>query len=153
MGLPDGLMAAFVLSPHRVIKTHAALGHNTNSFGLRLGVTYSPLSKSVSPYGAFELGHYFSADTPDWMRETAKDAGLKDKTLVRVGYTFINGHLGVRFGSDKVGVYFQGGVSFIAANALVIKPKPNFTPPVDLYRDTSVNLWIASGRVGAEFSF
>lgn len=153
MGLPDGIMAAFAYRAHEWVTVHAAVGHNTNSPGLRIGGSFSPIDYAIEPYAALELGYYFEAETSDWMRDTAKKAGLDDKTLDRVGYKFANGHLGLRFGNDTTCVYIQGGISYIDAKTLVIKPKPTFTPPVDLYRETIVHVWITSGRLGVAFFF
>ena len=153
LGLPDGIMAAFLFRPHKLVTSHVALGHNTNSPGLRIGASFSPIDYAVEPYTALELGYYFEAETPGWMRDTAKEAGLDDKTLDRVGYKFVNGHLGLRVGNNTASAFVQGGLSFIDAKALVIKPKPNFAPPVDLYRETVIHAWIISGRVGIAFYF
>ena len=153
VGVPDGVMVAGAYHAHPLLTTHVGLGYNLNSPGLRIGATFAPLSGSVTPLATLELGHYFAADTPEWMRETAKDAGLNDKTLIRLGYTFINTHLGLRVGSPRIGVRLHGGLSFVAAKALVIKPKPNFTPPVELYRETSVRVWTLSGKLGMEYNF
>jgi hypothetical protein len=153
MGLPDGFMAAFMFRAHDWVTAHAALGHNTNSPGFRIGASFSPIDYAVEPYTALELGYYFEAETASWMRDTAKKAGLDDKTLDRVGYKFVNGHLGLRFGNASASAFIQGGISFIDAKALVIKPKPNFAPPVDLYRETVVHVWTVSGRVGIAYYF
>ncbi len=148
LGLPDGMVASFGYHAHDWITAHAGIGHNTNSFGLRGGVSFEPINYAIAPYLALDAGTYFSADTASWMRGTAKSAGLDDKTLERLGYWYANGHLGVRFGAGSAWVYLQGGVSFIDIDAFVIKPKPNFVPPVDLYRETTVHVWTVSGRLG-----
>ncbi len=44
-------------------------------------------------------------------------------------------------------------VSYIDATAQVIKPRTSMTPPVDLYRETTVHLWTMSGRGGFVYYF
>jgi hypothetical protein len=153
VGLPDGFVGSFAVRAHHLLGAHVGLGHNTNSFGLRGGVSFTPIQFLVAPYLALEAGHYLEADTASWMRSTAKKAGLDDKTLGRVGYSYANGHLGVRFGSGHAALFLQGGISYIDATAQVIKPKPNFIPPVDLYRETIVHVWTVSARGGVLFYF
>ena len=153
LGLPDGLVASFAYRPHRMIAGHAGLGHNSNSPGVRAGVAFSPIQFAVAPYLALDAGHYFEAETADWMRSAAEKAGLDDKTLERVGYSYVNGHLGLRLGSRSAAFTLQFGLSYIDATAEVIKPKPNFVPTVELYRETVVHVWTMSGRGGFVYSF
>jgi hypothetical protein len=153
LGFPDGVMASFAYQAHPRLSPHVGLGHNANSLGLRVGGRWTFVDGGVAPYLGLESGHYFQAQTPDWMRETAKSAGLEDKTLDRAGYTFANAHLGVSLGSGKLRFHLQTGISFVRANTLIIKPKPNYTPPVDLYRDTRIHAWLVSGRAGVGYYF
>jgi len=148
VGLPDGMVASFAFRAHEHIELHAGIGHNTNSFGARGGAAWLPLRTLVSPFAALEIGGYLPADTADWMQSTARSAGLDDKTLERVGYWYSNAHLGARIGSRAAAFYLQGGFSFIDATADIIKPKPNYVPPVDLYRTTEVRVWALGGRAG-----
>ncbi|MBT8493271.1 MAG: hypothetical protein KJO07_09470 [Deltaproteobacteria bacterium] len=153
VGLPSGLTAGVAYRPHRVITTHAGLGHNLNGFGIKAGLQLAPWQLKASPYLALEGGHYFRSDTPEWMAETAKDAGLDDKTLQRLGYTFASTHLGLRMGSGQPAFFIQAGLSFVRAGTDYIKPKPLLTPPVDLYRETIVNLWLIGGQMGVIWYF
>lgn len=154
LGLPDGMVGSFAYRAHQHVGAHVGLGHNTNSFGLRAGAAWLPLAPAVvAPYLALEGGLYFSADTAGWLRSAAKSAGLDDKTLERLGYRYANLHLGARFGRGAAAFYIQGGVSFISATAGIIKPKPNYEPPVDLYRETVVHVWTLSGRAGLVYFF
>jgi len=152
VGVPDGAVAAFAFRVHPQITTHAGLGHNANGPGLRVGVQLAPFVAAVAPYLALTAGHYFRAETPEWLKETAKDAGLDDKSLERLGYQFFDAHLGARFGA-ATSFYVQAGVSFIRATADIIKPKPTYVPPVDLYRETTVHIWALSGQAGMVFYF
>jgi hypothetical protein len=153
IGLPDGIVGSFSYRALDWVSAHIGVGHNTNSFGLRAGARLDPLDRVIAPYLSVDAGVYGDADTASWMRSTAQSAGLDDKTLERLGYWYANGHLGVRFGSGSAWIYLQGGVSYIDIDATVIKPKPNFVPPVDLYRETVVHVWTASGRGGFLYRF
>ncbi len=153
LGVPDGLMASFVYRPHTELRALFGIGHNSNSPGLRAGLQWSPWQALLAPYLALEAGHYFRADTPDWMRDLAQSAGLKDKTLESVGYQYGNGHLGVAIGGKSLRFCLQMGVSFVRASTLIIKPKPNYTPPVELYRETTIHAWLMSGRAGLLYTF
>ena len=155
VGLPDGMVASYAFLAHPGVQLHAGLGHNTNSFGLRAGVLATPFRRrAVTPYAALEGGWYAHADTAGWMQSTAKNAGLDDKTLEAFGYRYLNLlHVGLRIGGGAASFYLQGGVSFISAQASIIKPKPNVEPPVDLYRETTVHVWALSGRAGLMYFF
>lgn len=153
VGLPDGLVASFAYRAHDQVDLHLGLGHNSNSFGARAGGAWLPLRAVVAPFAALEVGGFLPADTADWMQSTARSAGLDDKTLERVGYWFGNAHLGARVGSDSAAFYLQGGLSFIDATAHIIKPKPSYTPPVDLYRETHVRVLGLGGRAGLVYFF
>src|SRR5687768_3283117 len=131
LGVPDGLVASFAIREPRLIGAYAGLGYNANSLGARVGVRLEPIVADVAPYLALEGGAYLEAETPDWMRGTAKAAGLDDKTLESVGYRFANLHLGARVGAGATSFYLQGGLSFVSATTGIIKPKPNYEPPVE----------------------
>jgi hypothetical protein len=150
VGLPDGIAASYAYRVRPPVDLHAGLGHNTNGFGLRAGVHATPFRRrAVTPYAALEGGWFFQAETPEWMRSTAKKAGLDDKTMESLGYRYLNlAHLGARFGGGAASFYMQGGVTFIRAYAGIIKPKPNYDPPVDLHRETIVHVWTLSVRAG-----
>lgn len=153
LGLPGGLVASFVVRPQRVVTTYAGLGHNSNSFGMRAGARVLPWATPAAPYLALEGGFYLESGTPGWMRDLAKSAGLDDKTLERLGYRYASGQLGVRIGSGSPAFYLQAGVSFIAASILVLKPKPTYVPPVDLYREQKLHVWAVTGHGGFLFWF
>jgi hypothetical protein len=153
LGFPDAAMASFAYRARPQLMPHVGLGYNANSVGLRVGGRWTFLPGDASPFFALDAGNYFQANTPTWMRKAAKDYGLKDKTMQRVGYQFASGHLGFGVGSGDFQFYMQAGISFVRANALIIKPKPKYLPPVDLYRDTTVNLWLVSGRLGVLYFF
>jgi hypothetical protein len=153
VGFPDAVMASFAYRARPHLTPHIGIGHNGNSAGLRLGGRWTITPGKTAPYLSLEAGNYFQAKTPGWMRKTAKSAGLKDKTLDRAGYQFASGHLGLGIGRGDFQFYMQTGISFVRANALIIKPKPNYLPPVDLYRDTTVHLWLVSGRLGVLYFF
>ena len=87
------------------------------------------------------------------MRDLAQSAGLDDKTLLRLGYRYAQTQLGLRIGRGAAAFYLQGGVSFIAATVLILKPKPNVIPPIDLYREQDVHVWGVTGHGGLIYWF
>jgi hypothetical protein len=153
VGVPDGLMTSLAVRVLPMLDAHAGLGTNANSLGARIGARLSPIAAVVAPYLALEGGGFLEAETPDWMRSTAKKAGLDDKTLTMVGYRFANLHLGARIGGGTTTFYAQGGVSFVSATTGIIKPKPNYEPPVELHRETVVHVWFLAGHLGVEHAF
>jgi hypothetical protein len=153
LGLPSGLTVGAAYQPHPVVTSHAGLGYNLNGFGVRIGAQLSPWQLTAQPFLAVEVGHYFRSDTPEWMADAAKDAGLDDKTLQRLGYSFASSHIGLRFGSGQPAFFVQAGLSFVRAGTDYIKPKPLLTPPVDLYRETIINLWLIGGQMGVLWYF
>ncbi len=153
LGFPDAAMASLAYRARPELTPHIGVGYNANSLGLRIGGRWTFMQGDAAPFVSLEAGNYFQAKTPAWMRKAAKNAGLKDKTMQRVGYQFASSHLGYGIGSGDFQFYMQAGISFVRANALIIKPKPNYLPPVDLYRDTTVNIWLLSGRLGVLYFF
>lgn len=153
VGVPDGLVGGVAVQAHDHIDLHLGVGHNSNSFGGRAGAAWLPLRAVVSPLAALELGGFLPADTDEWLQDSAKSAGLDDKTLRRVGYWYASLHLGARIGAGAAAFTLQGGLSFIDATADIIKPKPSYQPPVDLYRETEVRVWAVTGRIGLLYWF
>jgi hypothetical protein len=113
-GLPDGVNASLVYRPARWVRAHVGGGYNLISSGVRAGVTLAPFG--WGPSATLEGGHYFDGNANGVARKFA-GAGFKDNDLLeRVGYDYVNAHLGFEIGYRRVTFYVHGGMSYIRAS-------------------------------------
>lgn len=152
VGVPDGLIGAFTVHPHRRLAFHVGGGHNSMSPGLRAGVQLYALTGAAAPYMAVEAGYFFSGPANSLAQGIALQAGVdRDTQLEEIGYSFANGHLGLRLGSRSAAVYLQAGISMVRTSATSresrdIEMSPNTT--VDVLTESVFRIWTPSGRIG-----
>lgn len=152
MGVPDGFIGALVVHAHRQIAVHAGGGHNSISPGVRAGVQVHALDRAITPYLAVEGGHYVAGHANDMARELALQAGLDAGTeLEQLGYSYANGHLGLKLGSAGAAFYIQAGLSYVRTSAATrdsrgLEMAPTTT--VDVRTDSVFRIWTPSGRIG-----
>jgi hypothetical protein len=110
-GLPDGLNAALVYRPWRWVRAEAGGSYNMISPGVRAGLTLIPFG--WGPSGTLEAGHYFEGNANGIARKFA-GADYKDSALLeRIGYDYVNAHLGFEFGVHRMTFFIHGGMSYI----------------------------------------
>jgi hypothetical protein len=113
VGVPDGMNAALVYRPTSWLRTHAGGSYNMISAGVRGGLALIPFG--AGPSLVLEGGHYFEGNANGLARKFAGDS-FKDKAVLdRVGYDYVNGHLGLEMGSRRVTFYIHGGMSYVRA--------------------------------------
>lgn len=162
LGVPDGFTVALAVRLHRLVRVHAGVGHNAISPGIRAGVQVLPWTRTVTPYAALELGHYFQGQPGAWMLALTQEVTATEfmdpdsVTIERVGYSYGNAHLGLRLGSARAAFYVQGGVSRMYATILLSQHRDAVTPvpiEVDVSSRSEAWLWTASARLGLEARF
>jgi hypothetical protein len=113
-GLPDGMQVSLVWRPWKALRMSAGGGYNMISKGVRIGATLLPFGRG--PSGTLEAGHFFEGNANNAAAKffgpgiVTSDFG---PTLERVGYDFVNAHLGLDFGYKRVTFFIHGGMSYI----------------------------------------
>jgi hypothetical protein len=129
VGVPDGLIGSLTIRPRNWVRLSAGGGTNSISRGWRTGITLLPFG--AGPSASLEYGRYQDGDG----NALAKALGLDSSpVLERVGYQYMNAHLGLDFGSRRFVFFLHGGVTTLRGqihnlNALI---------PAPTTRDTSV---------------
>jgi hypothetical protein len=111
VGVPDGLMGSLVVRPLKWVRAAGGGGTNSISRGWRTGVTLLPFG--AGPSVSLEYGQYQDGDA-NGLAKTFLGKGFDGSpTLERVGYEFMNAHLGLDFGSRNVVFFIHGGVTML----------------------------------------
>ncbi len=145
VGVPDGANASLVVRPIRMLQLHGGVGSNGVTTGMRAGVTVVPLSWWCSPSVSLDVGRYPEGDANWIVRKVMSDPTFMSPTLERVGYDYLDAHVGLELGSKRVTFYIHAGASRIVGNLR------NLSDPakgVTFSDDPKVTLWSPSVRIG-----
>jgi hypothetical protein len=110
-GLPDGMQGSLVLRPLKWFRTSLGGGYNMISKGVRAGATLVPWGRG--PSGTLEVGRYFDGDANAAARSFLGAGFQGAPVLQRIGYDYVNAHLGLDFGYKRVTFYIHGGMSYV----------------------------------------
>jgi hypothetical protein len=113
-GVPDGASASMVYRPFSWLRAEAGGSYNMISKGVRGGVSVLPFG--MGPSASLEAGHYFDGNANGIARSIAGGGFRDNAVLQRIGYDFVNAHLGLDFGFRRVVFFIHGGMSFVRAN-------------------------------------
>jgi hypothetical protein len=131
VGVPDGMQGSLVLRPWRALRASVGGGYNMISKGVRVGVTLLPFGRG--PSGTLEVGRYFEGNGNAAAAQFL-GAGVSDSFLgpafQRVGYDFVNAHLGLDFGYKRATFYIHGGMSYVEGKVHNIDQVINHTTPM-----------------------
>jgi hypothetical protein len=151
-GVPDGATASLVLRPMSWLRAEAGGGYNLVSKSVRGGLSLIPFGSG--PSATIEAGHYFEGDANGLARKLA-GAGFEDNALLqRVGYDFVNAHLGIEMGARRVTFFIHGGMSYVRAkvhniNAAIEQEMPSGGgTTVSFNQDPIVRAFIPSVKLG-----
>jgi len=152
IGLPDGATASIVVRPIRSLRAHAGVSHNMISLGERVGLTWVPLSWWFSPTLSVEYGHYAEGNANPLVRTVMGDQTFQSAVLERVGYDYLNGHVGLEFGRKWFTFYIHAGMSRVTGTVHNIDSETmtgnEGTTTVSFSKDPSIKLWAPSARIG-----
>ena len=113
VGLPDGLGASLVITPHRFVRVHAGGLNNGAGSGVRFGAMLLAFPAWVfRPYLAADAGYVF-AGVGAWLTPMLSDPTLKS-ALEKMSVGFVNAHVGFELGSKDVAITLRGGFSYVA---------------------------------------
>ena len=108
LGLPDGLIASLTIRPWRWVRLSGGGGSNSISWGWRTGISLLPFGSG--PSASLEYGRYQDGDA----NALAKKLGYgRSPVLEKVGYEYMNAHLGLDFGSRRFVFFLHGGVTML----------------------------------------
>ncbi len=109
VGLPDGLIGSLTVRPWSWVRLSAGGGTNFISGGWRAGITLLPFG--AGPSASFEYGRYQDGDA----NPMAKRFGFGGSpALERVGYQYMNAHLGLDLGFRRCVFFIHGGVTVLS---------------------------------------
>jgi len=108
VGVPDGLIASLAIRPWRWLRLSVGGGSNGFGWGWRTGISLLPFG--AGPSASFEYGRYQDGDA----NSLAKRVGFGSSPLLeRVGYEYVNAHLGLDFGSRRFVFFVHGGITML----------------------------------------
>jgi hypothetical protein len=112
-GVPDGAVAAFVYRPLPWARVSAGPAWNYLGYGLQVGAALSPIRWAVSPVVSVDYGHFFQSDLSHLVKKSSGDVDVTP-LLKRVGYDYVEGQLGLEFGSQRgFCFYLRGGIAYL----------------------------------------
>jgi hypothetical protein len=129
-GIPDGMQGSIVLRPFKALRASVGGGYNMVSKGVRVGLTLLPFGRG--PSAAIEAGRFFEGNANT---AAAKVFGPGVATsafgpsLERIGYDFVNAHLGLDFGWKRVTFYVHGGMSYVKGQVYKLDQVINSSQP------------------------
>jgi hypothetical protein len=154
-GLPDGATASLVIRPVAWAHLEVGGGYNLISKGVRAGVSLIPFG--VGPSATLEAGRFFDGNANGLVRQFAGASFGESAVLQRVGYDFVNAHLGLDFGTRRVTFFIHGGMSYIRANVHNVSEQlagssgSTSQTTVTFNQDPQVRLFTPSGKLGFIF--
>jgi len=126
VGVPDGLIGSLVARPWTWLRLSGGGGSNGISKGWRTGITFLPFT--AGPSASFEYGHYQDGNANSLAKKVIGGSFDGSPLLERVGYDYLNAHLGLDFGSRRVVFFLHGGVTFLRGQIHNVEA-PSATPP------------------------
>jgi hypothetical protein len=145
-GVPDGATASLVFRPIRMVRLHAGGGYNMVSTGVRAGVSVVPLSSWVSPTVTVDVGRYAEGDANPLARTLSGDSTVSSPMLERVGYDYLNAHVGLELGRTWATFYLHAGMSRVSGQIRGLEEAAE--GDVTISEDPNVTMWAPSARIG-----
>jgi hypothetical protein len=145
VGVPDGATASVVVRPVRLVRLNAGVGTNAVTTGVRGGVSIVPLSWWCSPTVSVDVGRYPEGDANHIAQVVAQDPTFSSPMLEKVGYWYVDAHLGLELGRTRATFYIHGGVSRISGRVHGLSDP---SQGVTFTNDPKVTAWAPSVRVG-----
>lgn len=113
VGVPDGVTVAFVIQPVRSIDVSAGVSYNAISYGVRAGVTWTPLRRTLSPTLSVDVGHYGDGDANPLARLVTGNPSFSSGVLDRIGYDYVDAHVGLAVQRRSFTFFVRAGASRI----------------------------------------
>ncbi len=107
-GAPEGLGASALMRPWRWLRVHAGAAKNSLGFGVRGGLSFTPLELLISPTLDFEGSHYFNADYDKLLTQLRGQPTTTATGIHDVGYNSVSTRLGLEFSPSRYVTLFGG---------------------------------------------
>jgi hypothetical protein len=111
VGVPDGLIGSLTIRPFSWVRVSGGGGTNGISRGWRTGITLLPFA--AGPSASFEYGRYQNGDANPLAKKVIGGDFDGSPLLERVGYDYMNAHLGLDFGSRRLVIFLHGGITMV----------------------------------------
>jgi hypothetical protein len=114
VGIPDGIQASLVVRPLKCLRGSVGGGYNMISKGVRVGLSLLPFGRG--PSGSVEAGRYFAGDANKAIAQLSGadvSGSVLSPLAQRIGYDYVNAHLGLDFGYKRATFYIHGGMSYV----------------------------------------
>jgi hypothetical protein len=111
VGLPDGAILGVAYRPAFWTRLQAGAGTNAISPGVRAGASLVPFGSG--PSLTLEGGYYFEGDANSVIGKIAGSSYSNSRTGERIGYQFINMHVGLDFGLQYATFFLHGGMTYL----------------------------------------
>jgi hypothetical protein len=150
-GLPDGATASVIVRPVRFLRLSAGGSYNMVSPGVRAGVSLIPFNTWFTPTLNLDVGHYKDGDANPLARKLSGDPTFSNAILDRIGYDYVDAHVGLEFGKKWFTFYIHAGMSrvFSAVHELdSATASDNAMTSVSFGKDPTITLTSVSARVG-----
>lgn len=159
-GMPDGASASAVYRPYSWLRTEIGGSYNMISKGVRGGLTLIPFG--TGPSASLEAGHYFDGNANGIARNIVGGGFQDNAILQRIGYDFVNAHLGLDFGMRRMTFFIHGGMSYVHANVHNVNNQltsgdgssgmpTSGTTTVSFNQDPTVRIFTPSVKLGLVF--
>jgi len=111
VGVPDGLIGSLAVRPWSWVRLSGGGGTNSISRGWRAGITLLPFA--AGPTASFEYGQYQEGNANPLAKKVIGGSFDGSPLLERVGYQYMNAHLGLDFGSRRFVFFLHGGLTIV----------------------------------------
>jgi hypothetical protein len=111
VGLPDGIIASLTVRPLSWVRFSGGGGTNLISGGWRTGITLLPFG--AGPSASFEYGRYQDGDANGLAKTIVGGRFAGSPALQRVGYDYMNAHLGLDLGFRRFVFFVHAGVTVL----------------------------------------
>ena len=111
VGVPDGLIGSLAVRPRKWVRLCAGGGSNSISRGWRTGITLLPFGEG--PSASLEYGRYQDGNANALAKKLLGGGFDGSPVLERVGYEYMNAHLGLDFGFRRIVFFVHGGITML----------------------------------------
>jgi hypothetical protein len=149
-GLPDGATGSVVVRPWRPLRISAGGSYNMVSTGYRAGLSLVPFNTWFTPTLSVDYGHYKDGDANPLARKISGDSTFDSAILDRVGYSYVDAHVGLEFGKKWFTFYIHAGATRVTGTVHELDSATSSSDmtSVSFGKDPTVTLTSVSARVG-----
>ncbi len=147
-GIPDGAIGSLVYRPWKWVRAYAGGGSNSVSAGWRGGFSLLPFG--AGPSVSVEYGHYADGNANGLVRSLVSGSFEGSPLLDRIGYDYLNAHVGLDFGGKRFIFFVHGGISKLWAEIHNLNQavKTSGSTTIEVSQDPKVTVVGSSLKIG-----